>query len=248
MGALKKRVAEYNLQWIDHVSDIEETVRGMFHANTIMNTPVGKEIGAEGSITHGLEWSKAFPTCNIDKMDIYSNDDNTVVHVLTMSGRHENDFLGIAATGRKIYVPAIAVWRFDDQGNLEECSYKSDILGIFQQMGHRLEKDAFSDPGQVKRDFGLIINTLIKMGTDKQLLSKREVCCLAMYLFCHCKGDMTAYLNVSPNMIHEHITHGMEKLGCRSKEQLMELVSSRNLLHIFRDLYQQLLRRVPQVE
>ena len=245
MGALKQRIAEYNLQWVEHVDSIEETVRSMFTPSTIMNTPVGKEIGAEGSIIHGLEWSKAFPDCNIDKMDVYDNGENTVVHVLTMSGTHQNDFLGMAPSGRKIYVPAIAVWRFDDEGTLAECSYKSDMLGIFQQMGYRLEKDAFNDPSQVKRDFGLIINTLIKMGTDNQVLSKREVCCLAMNLFRHCKKDMTAYLNISPEMIHEHITRGMEKLGCRSKEQLMELVSSRNLLHIYRDLYQQLLKRVP---
>ncbi len=65
--------------------------------------------------------------------DIFGTEDK-VVTVLTMRGRHEGDFLGVAPTGRDVAMSGIAVDVMRD-GRRVGGGAQLDQLGLLQQLG-----------------------------------------------------------------------------------------------------------------
>jgi predicted ester cyclase len=49
-------------------------------------------------------------------------------------GTHDGDFMGVPATGNKVHVPYIDIWRFDG-GKATENWVRLDMLGLMQQLG-----------------------------------------------------------------------------------------------------------------
>ena len=65
-----------------------------------------------------------------------------VVSRYTVSGTHQGEFFGVAATGKRIEMTGINIDRFDESGKLVEEWPEYDLLGAMQQMG------AISESGQ----------------------------------------------------------------------------------------------------
>ena len=58
-----------------------------------------------------------------------------VVSRYTVSGTHQGEFFGVAATGKRIEMTGINIDRFDESGKLVEEWPEYDLLGAMKQMG-----------------------------------------------------------------------------------------------------------------
>lgn len=93
----------------------------------------GQPAGREGFKAFFTELTAAFPDAHIEPAHLVADDDNVAV-AYTLTGTHEGEFQGIAATGRKIEVRGLQIGRFEN-GQIVERWGSSDELGILQQLG-----------------------------------------------------------------------------------------------------------------
>ncbi len=89
--------------------------------------------GREGFKEMIFNYRAAFVGFHMEVHDIFGADDK-VVTVLTMHGRHEGEFLGVAPTGRSISMSGIAVDVMRD-GQRVGGGAQLDQLGLLQQLG-----------------------------------------------------------------------------------------------------------------
>ncbi len=61
-------------------------------------------------------------------------DDDHVAIAYTLTGTHDGEFNGVAATGKKIEARGVQIGRFEN-GQIVERWGSSDELGIMQQLG-----------------------------------------------------------------------------------------------------------------
>lgn len=108
------------------------------------------ELLAEDFVEHeelpGLEPSKegvkqlfrmyraAFPDLRMETQDVLVSGDKAVARVRA-TGTHEGEFLGMAATGRRVDVQLIDITRFGDDGLAREHWGVFDALALMQQLG-----------------------------------------------------------------------------------------------------------------
>ena len=80
---------------------------------------------------------KAFPDFNwrIEKLFV---DGDTAIIWNVFTGTHQGEFAGIPATGNKIEVGSILLWKFKD-GKIIEEREEADMLGLMQQLGMELK-------------------------------------------------------------------------------------------------------------
>ena len=108
---------------------------------------IANEIIAETFMIHGpirdLEGNEAFkqfvtaihstfPDINFTVDDLFAEGDKVAVR-WTMSGTHTNEFMGIAATGKRFEVPGTSVARLSG-GKMEEIWLYWDRLGLLDQL------------------------------------------------------------------------------------------------------------------
>ncbi len=89
--------------------------------------------GPEGFKLMIFKYREAFADFRMEVHEIFGAQDK-VVTVLTMHGTHTGDFLGIAATGRKISMGGIAVDTMRD-GRRVGGGAQLDELGLLRQLG-----------------------------------------------------------------------------------------------------------------
>jgi steroid delta-isomerase-like uncharacterized protein len=75
----------------------------------------------------------AFPDLNFSIEDLIAEGDK-VVYRYTIRGIHQNDFMGIPATGKAVKVTGIHIYRISD-GKLQEEWENWDMLGLLRQLG-----------------------------------------------------------------------------------------------------------------
>ena len=75
----------------------------------------------------------AFPDLNFTIEDLIAEGDK-VVYRYTIRGIHQNDFMGIPATGKAVKVTGIHIYRIGD-GKLQEEWENWDMLGLLRQLG-----------------------------------------------------------------------------------------------------------------
>jgi steroid delta-isomerase-like uncharacterized protein len=134
----------------DHDMDNVGTVRRMYE---LINT---QDIGGfsdhladnfvEHEVTPGLEPTKdgvkkfflmqisAFPDLHFAVEDIFGSGDKVVARV-TYSGTNKGDFMGMAATGKKVGVQLIDMFQFDDAGRVRDHWGTIDMMAMMQQLG-----------------------------------------------------------------------------------------------------------------
>ena len=82
------------------------------------------------SLLHGFYG--AFPDFRLEINDTFVTEERVVLR-MTYYGTHAAHFMGIPATGCKISMPAIAIFRIDD-GQIVENWEEVDFLGVVQQI------------------------------------------------------------------------------------------------------------------
>ncbi len=105
-----------------------------FAADFIMHDPVTPmEIrGPEGYKQVNGVYFTAFPDIQITIRDMIAEGDRVAVPY-TITGTHTGEFMGIPATGRRITVAGISIYRFAD-GKIVEIWASYDALGMMQQL------------------------------------------------------------------------------------------------------------------
>ena len=76
----------------------------------------------------------AFPDLRMVPEDVFASGDKAVARV-RMTGTHQGEFMGIAATGRRVDVQLIDITRFGDDGRALEHWGVADVLAMMQQVG-----------------------------------------------------------------------------------------------------------------
>jgi steroid delta-isomerase-like uncharacterized protein len=94
----------------------------------------GLEPTRAGVIAFFQMYKAAFPDLRFDAQDVLVSGDKVVVRA-QVTGTHEGEFLGIAATGKRIDVALIDIVRFGDDGLGHEHWGVVDTLTMMQQLG-----------------------------------------------------------------------------------------------------------------
>jgi steroid delta-isomerase-like uncharacterized protein len=89
--------------------------------------------GPEGFLAIVDGFRSAFPDLHMVTEALVAEGE-TVATRGTFTGTHKGDFMGIPATGKKVAVPYIDLWRFED-GKAVENWVRLDSLSLMQQLG-----------------------------------------------------------------------------------------------------------------
>ncbi len=89
--------------------------------------------GPEGFKTFFTAMRTAFPDLKVEPQTMVAEGDQ-VAFAYTITGTHQGDFNGIAATDKAIKVRGMQIGRFQD-GKMVERWGSSDELGILKQLG-----------------------------------------------------------------------------------------------------------------
>lgn len=113
LGFLDNYVAE---EYVEHNSASPEPIRGL-----------------DGYRQNVERVRGAFPDLSVTTEDLIA-EGNKVVTRYTITGTHENEFMGIEPTGNKIEIEGISIGKFVD-GRVVEGWSNIDVLGMLQQLG-----------------------------------------------------------------------------------------------------------------
>ena len=105
----------------------------IIHPNYVFRSP-GQELhGREGLRGLFTAYRTAFPDLHVKIDDLVIAGDKAVLS-FALSGTHEGDLMGIAATGNQVKVNGMTLSRFESGKIIEEWELL-DQLNMFQQLG-----------------------------------------------------------------------------------------------------------------
>jgi len=79
-------------------------------------------------------WHAAFPDFRVEVHDLVAEGDRVAAR-LTATGTHRGDFLGVPATGNRVTMKIINLYRLEG-GGVAEVYRSYDLLGLGQQLGY----------------------------------------------------------------------------------------------------------------
>jgi steroid delta-isomerase-like uncharacterized protein len=88
----------------------------------------------EGTLDYFRMLLTAFPDMRMDVEDLIANADKTVARVKA-TATHQDEFMGVPATGNRVEVQLIDIMRFNDAGLVCEHWGVADMLSLMQQLG-----------------------------------------------------------------------------------------------------------------
>ena len=89
--------------------------------------------GTEGFKQLIVSYRTAYPDLHVTVEDVIANEDRVVVR-WTSRGTNSGGLMGMPATGRKVEVPGISIFRIED-GKVAEEWEGFDTLAMMQQLG-----------------------------------------------------------------------------------------------------------------
>jgi steroid delta-isomerase-like uncharacterized protein len=111
-----------------------ETYLQLYHPDATLHfLPPGLPSGRDGARLFYQGFLAAFPDARITLEDFVAEDDKLAVR-FTVDGTHRGDFLGVPATGTRVTVTGISIFRFVD-GLCVERWNEANFLGLLQQLG-----------------------------------------------------------------------------------------------------------------
>lgn len=111
-----------------------DTALSLFTSDFVDHTPnVGLPPGVEGVRAFFTMQLAAFPDSRSTSLDMIAEGDK-VVHRMRTEGTHQGEFLGIPATGKRVMMTYIDIWRIAD-GKIAEHWVEADMMGMMQQLG-----------------------------------------------------------------------------------------------------------------
>ncbi len=114
--------------------DLDAGVDQLFAQDAVDHDPApGQGPGRDGFRTFFRTLGAAFPDAHIEPAHMVADDEHVVI-AYTLTGTHEGEFQGIAATGRKIEVRGVQIGRFENAQIVERWG-STDELAIMSQLG-----------------------------------------------------------------------------------------------------------------
>jgi predicted ester cyclase len=89
--------------------------------------------GAEGFKLVATMFRSAFPDIVVTFEDELAEGDKVVTRG-RFEGTHKGEFMGIPATGRRVSIKYLDIWRLEN-GKCKENWVQMDLLGLMQQLG-----------------------------------------------------------------------------------------------------------------
>lgn len=105
----------------------------IIHLDYVYRTPEQELHGRQALMELFAAYHAAFPDLNV-KIDDQVFADNKAALLFTLTGTHENDFMGIAATGKQVKLNGMIFSRIEKGQIIEEWELL-DQLTMFQQLG-----------------------------------------------------------------------------------------------------------------
>ncbi len=97
--------------------------------------PAGRRfVGVEEIIDNYRNLWDGFPGL-VRRIDRWTFGDDACVIELTLTGTHDGDYRGIPPTGRKLELPIIAHFAFDEDGRIKQETAYYDTLTFMRQLG-----------------------------------------------------------------------------------------------------------------
>ena len=94
---------------------------------------VAQFVTDQSLIRHIDDFEKAFPGYELEVEDMVAEGDKVALRAV-FSGVHQDEFQGIAATGREVTLPVMLMYRIDN-GKIAEFWMSADSLSLLQQLG-----------------------------------------------------------------------------------------------------------------
>lgn len=111
-----------------------EAVPEVFGPDYVGHDPDRPDLDGPDAVQRSVaQFHAAFPDFAISVDDLLAHGDR-VVWRYTMTGTHSADFLGVPASGRRVSVTGITIFRIAD-GMLREGWINFDALGMLRQFG-----------------------------------------------------------------------------------------------------------------
>jgi steroid delta-isomerase-like uncharacterized protein len=95
--------------------------------------PLAPDLDREGWKGYVQLFRAGFPDLRMEVEDVLGADDKTVVRV-TYHGTHNGEFQGVPATGQKMSMAGIGIFKFEN-GQVVENWAVLDVVGLMQQIG-----------------------------------------------------------------------------------------------------------------
>jgi len=110
-----------------------DVIDDIIHPDYVYRTP-GEELpGREALRELFTAYHAALPDLHVNIDDLVCTEDRAVL-VFTLTGTHENEFMGIPGTGKQLNINGMTCSRFHDGQIIEEWELL-DQLTMFQQLG-----------------------------------------------------------------------------------------------------------------
>ena len=105
----------------------------LVHPNYVYRSPSQELNGPDGLKSLFTAYRNAFPDLNVEIDELVVAGDKVVISI-ALTGAHEGDLMGIAATGKRVKVHGMVLSRFEDGKIIDEWEIL-DELAMFQQLG-----------------------------------------------------------------------------------------------------------------
>ncbi|MCR6490774.1 ester cyclase [Amycolatopsis sp. OK19-0408] len=106
----------------------------MFAEDAVDHDPApGQARGRDGFRDFFRTLFNAFPDAHLEPATLVADDDHVCL-AYTLTGTHQGEFQGVAATGKEIEVRGVQIGRFEN-GQIVERWGSTDELGILRQLG-----------------------------------------------------------------------------------------------------------------
>ncbi|MEJ7785295.1 MAG: ester cyclase [Solirubrobacteraceae bacterium] len=116
-----------------NAGDIDTAVESFAEAAVDHDPAEGQGPGREGFRSFFQTLTTAFPDAHIEPEHVVADDEHVSI-AYTLTGTHQGDFQGVAATGKKVEVRGVQIGRFEN-GKIVERWGSTDELGILKQLG-----------------------------------------------------------------------------------------------------------------
>ena len=104
----------------------------IIHPNYLYRTPDQELHGRQALRQLFSDYQKGLPDLHVKIDDLVCTDDKAVL-LFTLTGTHENDLMGIPATGKQVSINGMTCSRFENGQIIEEWELL-DQLTMFQQL------------------------------------------------------------------------------------------------------------------
>lgn len=112
-----------------------DTIDRLISPTYVSHYPAGYDLGGGPEDVKQIVTSvrRGFPDVRFTIEDFVCQGQRVVAR-WTFAGTHAGNFMGVAATGKKVAVAGVAVYRIEDE-KIQEVWLSWDVFGLFRQLG-----------------------------------------------------------------------------------------------------------------